>query len=384
MTKVLLTGYYGFGNLGDDLLFLCNYRLIRKLIPHSEIDVLTEASRPQYLSKLAGKELKFLNWSAKGSYDIVWHGGGGVFFDFKKGGTASLILNKFIKLLGPHLFTKIYKWARKNLGKPAIDFGYRVGVGIGVGTFTSSSYVYKYKIPTLSSFNYLVVRDEQSRKNVFKLIKGIDVAVSTDIVFDTGLWLEDAARQPKKNESGKKIGIILRDWSLGRGYNYFDDIYSLTEDLQKQGYHITFFSFDAETDRKYMTCFSKKEIPVLTWSPETMEVTYFVSLLAQQNYLITSRFHAAIIGSCLGIPGIVVNIEPKLKTASEMLKGCYFLLDLPLKEEEVTKAKEFLINNGDKSVLCAERVSNNKKMLLQSEKQLDSKINLFLSREAKN
>ena len=34
--KILIKGYYGYGNLGDDILMLVSFNLIKSIFPHAE------------------------------------------------------------------------------------------------------------------------------------------------------------------------------------------------------------------------------------------------------------------------------------------------------------------------------------------------------------
>lgn len=365
MKRILLTGYYGFQNLGDDLLFICNYRLLEKLYPGSTIDVLTESSDPSYLGNLIGKRLQYLKSNSSGYYDIIWHGGGGVFFDFEKGNRKSLWLNYLIRWIGPRRFTNIFQWFKERMGKPLITFRQRIGMGIGVGTFTRSSAKFRYKIQQLCTFDRLIVRDEESRKNALKMCPSLMVEAASDIVFDTRLWMPTTLKCSTSEYNEKKsIGIVLRDWSMTSGYNYLDDILAVTEQLNKEGYQVNFFAFDANTDRQYINFFETKGETVHVWNPHSMLLSDYLQQLKQQTIIITSRFHGAVVGACLGIPGICLNIEPKLQSAIEMLTEVYSLVNMPLDKNGLIKAAIAKCADAH-SVVCDDAIAENKRILEQ-------------------
>ncbi|HMR81688.1 MAG TPA: polysaccharide pyruvyl transferase family protein [Niabella sp.] len=328
--KILLKGYYGFGNLGDDLLFICNYNLLSRLFPESEIDVFTESHYADYLSILSSRQQAIIRSGNTGSYDIIWHGGGGVFFDFNEGGKLSLIMNKAILLVGSKIYTRAYTVSKRILGKPEIRYKKRIGFGIGVGGFTPSSKKFRHSICQLSSFDCLVVRDQESRKSALQVCPSLNVLVATDIVFDKSLWKEFLIKKNTANKTAKRIAIILRDWIMSDGYNYFEDVYSVAVKLKAKGLQVEFFAFDAHTDQAYISFFTEKGIDVHTWKPEAMKLASYIALLAEQDLIITSRFHGAVVGACLGIPGICLNIEPKLEAVPEMLGESYHLEALPV------------------------------------------------------
>jgi polysaccharide pyruvyl transferase WcaK-like protein len=366
MKKILLTGYYGFQNLGDDLLFICNYQLLEKLYPGSAIDILTESPDPFYLNRLVGKQLRYLKSNSSGDYDIIWHGGGGVFFDFKEGDRKSLWLNHLIGWIGPGHFTKAFQWFKKKAGKPVITFRQRIGMGIGVGTFTRSSVKFRSKIQQLCTFDHLIVRDEESKKNALNICPSLHITSASDIVFDTDLWMPPLQQNTTvEQKANRNIGIVLRDWSMPSGYNYLEDIFALTEQLKKDGCLVNFFAFDANTDKQYIKFFESKGETVNVWQPYSMSLSEYLQQLNLQDLIITSRFHGAIVGSCLGIPGICLNIEPKLKSAIEMLPGIYTLINMPLNKAALTKAIS-MVGVDNNKIMCGKALAQNRRRLLQS------------------
>jgi polysaccharide pyruvyl transferase WcaK-like protein len=261
---------------------------------------------------------------------MIWHGGGGVYFDYKDGDIRSLWANRSIRLIGPKNFTRLYQFGKKATGRPVINFGKRIGMGIGIGRFTASSKKYKDKIQQLCTFDVLIVRDEESRRNALSLCKQIQIDIASDIVFDKNLWQSQTQQAGDDNHPKKSIGIILRDWPPSGTYNYLEDVFNQFQSFKDQGYHLNCFSFDANTDKHYIEYFRQRGEKVTVWNPWENSLQEYIGMLSRQSLFITSRFHGAVIGTCLGIPGICLNIEPKLKTATEMTKGFYKIQNLPV------------------------------------------------------
>jgi polysaccharide pyruvyl transferase WcaK-like protein len=371
--RILLTGYYGFGNLGDDLLFICNYRLLERIYPGSLIHVFTDSPDPSYLETLVDKSLTFLNSQSSGDYDIIWHGGGGVYFDFKEGNKRSLWINRMIRVISPKNFSSLYRTGKKIAGKPLINFKHRIGMGIGVGKFTASSEKYRSKIQQLCTFDRLVVRDEESRRNALLLCSKLKVEVATDIVLDTEQWMP-AIKKEDVVMSSKRIGIILRDWTFSDGNNYLDEVFDTLLELKKQGYSFTYFAFDSNTDQEYINYFTKKGEVVNVWDPKRLLLSDYLKLLLEQDIYLTSRFHGAIVGACLGIPGVCINIEPKLKSVIALLPNSYKIADFPLKDSISKKVNELNDIHGKASRLCQEDVAVNKQILEKVYSQLENQF----------
>ena len=79
---ILLKGYYGFGNLGDDLLMQINYQILKEACPNSEIDIFSNNTHSNensiadtnyhlYTQKLINYPLDIVDWTHKKRYDLI-------------------------------------------------------------------------------------------------------------------------------------------------------------------------------------------------------------------------------------------------------------------------------------------------------------------------
>src|SRR3990170_7556134 len=108
MNKIILKGFYGFGNLGDDILMLTTYKIIKEIFPTAEILISTESKNPEYIHNYF-PGIKIINSSENIKVDWVIHGGGGVFFDFTEHGLNYRLLNNVIKIIGYDSYRKVHR-----------------------------------------------------------------------------------------------------------------------------------------------------------------------------------------------------------------------------------------------------------------------------------
>ena len=187
MKEIAIRGYYGFGNLGDDVLMLTSMRLAKEVFPEHKQILCTEHPEPKYLKHLA-PGIPVINQSFKQSVDLFFHGGGGVHFDFSEGSLSYSMLNRFVKMIGYNSFSKIYRSFRKYKGTNGLEFKYQLGAGIGVGTFSYGSRKFYQSILKLNDYDLLLVRDPESKQNVRELNLRIPCEVFTDLAFYTEPW----------------------------------------------------------------------------------------------------------------------------------------------------------------------------------------------------
>ena len=322
--KVLLVGYYGKANFGDDVLLKVTHGLVRQWQPDAEVSVLCDQYLDDYLPELLGENLRILKFGDRENFDLIIHGGGGTFFDFTNHGAVGLISNVAIKLMGFGNYAAFDRFVRKILGKQRFSAKRRIGWGIGVGTYTSSSNKLKHHIPALLDFDMLAVRDSESLRNLEVFNIGDRAILGSDLAFLSNYWVPFSGLH-KHHETGAKpnLGMVLRDWLYGSSENYIESFLEILPELQNI-YELSFFVFDKRVDQHLLDLF--KNYTTYVWDPPKTGFDRFCSLLAQQDALVTSRAHGAICGAVLGIPSVLIGIEPKLKTIYEMLPQSTTLL----------------------------------------------------------
>ena len=136
MGKIILKGYYGFGNFGDDILMITTYWLHKDIFPTDQIIICSENPDVQYIELLCEKSVQVVNSNSGLHGDWIIHGGGGVFFDFNEGPRNYYWLNQLITFIGYASFRKTYNFIKSLRGSKSIEAKFRAGLGIGVGTYT--------------------------------------------------------------------------------------------------------------------------------------------------------------------------------------------------------------------------------------------------------
>lgn len=316
--RIVMEGYYGRGNFGDDVLMQVTYRLLREEFPGAEIAIIATEPSQAYIVKLLDG-ISIIPPDRHAHSDIVVHGGGGVFFDFAHYGIGRKTGEALIRLIGFSAFLKLAALTRKLTGKDLPTTSCRIGLGIGVGTFTAGSPRMLKSLPILADFKALWVRDTHSIANLKPCtnIMNAEIIEGSDIAFLSEHWLPNAATRSANTKP--KLGIVLRDWPQ-------TDIHELRNSIARliKDYDITGFIFDAKSDvliRGILTQF-----PTHVWDPNAMNIADFAAQLAAQDVLLTSRAHGAICGACLGVPSVIVNIEPKMEQVHAMLPNSTVLV----------------------------------------------------------
>lgn len=314
---VVLVGYYGRGNFGDDVLMKVAHGIARSIRPSASIGVRL-GSAVSYPSRLIGEEITSIPFGTSNKHQLIIHGGGGTFFDFTPHSLAARCVNSLLLAGGARGFVRAERTLRSVTNKPRMSARSRIGLGLGVGTFTPGSNKLLEALPILADFDHLWVRDPKSKANLEHLSVGPSAIVGSDLAFLSDHWCPTDLRLKPRTKLGSRprVGVILRDWPVGSGPSFAGAFRSAISALSAR-HDITLISFDSTTDAGTLGAFT--DLPQLLWDPISTDFASFSKILSQHDVLLTSRAHGAICGACLGRPSVILEIEPKLAAVNAML-----------------------------------------------------------------
>ncbi len=345
--KILLNGYFGFGNLGDDLLLKTVYNIIAARFKDADIFILSNntennpgysltPSYNTYLFDLLETDRPVLiDWTYRGDFDLCVDAGGGIYFDYHDGGVGYGIANRIADIFSARTLQSFSSSVRRFTGKAGRQhFTKRVGLGVGLESFNKNARSYIRSKIQLGQYDLLVVREHLSAGIATKMGYNGPIDVSTDNVFLTDYWLPREFKMPHRPAQPGNIGFILMDWNVGDAR--YVEIEESIRRLQAAGYKITLFSLDRNHDKDYISYFSTKGQPVVVWEPEGMALIDYLTLLGQQDLLVTARAHGTIVGGILGIPSICIAIRQKLRAVQRMFASAS-LVDYPLDSNQLVE-----------------------------------------------
>lgn len=300
--KILLLGYYGFGNAGDELILLSLLNEIKHITPETRITVLS--NNPHKTSRDYGvravnrrnplslvKEI----WAT----DIVVLGGGGLLQDT----TSKLSLIYYLGII----------WI-------SVVFSKRVMlISQGIGPITAAISRLLTRI-TIQRVDTVATRDSYSLNLLKKLgISNPKMHVIPDPVFLLDIKDIDAWRRNIKMEGSQKMKYRLcfcvREWRDRK--ELINRLVKLLKEILKEfDFDVVFIAFHKNLDRMiYQELISKIEssnLPVprlLEWN----DLDSLINTIKEVDIMVAMRYHALVLAAIIGIPSFALSYDPKIK-----------------------------------------------------------------------
>ncbi|HHW06271.1 MAG TPA: polysaccharide pyruvyl transferase CsaB [Clostridia bacterium] len=300
--RIVISGYYGFNNVGDEAVLFSMLRTLRAQRPDLKITVLSQdpektarAYGVQAVNRWRLKEV----WQALRQCDLFISGGGSLLQDVTSSRNVFYYLGlvQLAKLLGK----KVFFYAQ----------------GVGPISRKLSREVMRRVV---NQVDLVTVRDEDSKRLLLELgVTKPEILVKADAVL--GLYAKEMDRQPglkylAKNEvqlgegAPPIIGISVRDWHQFQGYK--KAVAAVGDRLVREGYQVVFLPFHFPDDIAPSREIAKMmEEPAVVIRDE-LGVVEMLGCLSAMHLLIGMRLHALIMAGVMGVPIVGISYDPKV------------------------------------------------------------------------
>jgi polysaccharide pyruvyl transferase WcaK-like protein len=191
----------------------------------------------------------------------------------------------------------------------------------------------------------LSVRDVESQK-ICQSWGLNEVRKKTDACYLKDLWMDDGPIQVQDNNLGKSIGMVIRHWPhTDIGSRYIHSMLSAAQELRKIGIYVQFISLDYKYDAPILSILKSQNEMVKIYDPSNTTPGQFMRRVASKFQLIvSSRAHGIILPAVLGLPGVCVGIEPKLRNVHLSLPTGTSLWSEPFNPDELVNIIKIMVD----------------------------------------
>ncbi|MTI80565.1 MAG: polysaccharide pyruvyl transferase CsaB [Firmicutes bacterium] len=300
MAKVVLSGYYGFDNIGDEAILFSIIQALRNKEPEVEITVLSNnPERTETLYKVKAVNRWRLNQVAEvlKNSDLLISGGGSLLQDVTG-----------VKSLGYYLGVILLA---RTLGKSVFFYAQ----GIGPVTSKLGRSLMKRAVNRVQQ---ITVRDEQSKDELLSMgVKKPPITVTADPVL--GLEVTEEERKVGKEtltEMGVDfnkpiLAVSVRDWKGDIGA-FQKELARCCDQYVDNNWQVVFLPLHFPGDVN-----SCKEVAGLMEHQSTIlkgnfTVQEFIGIISNCDMLVGMRLHSVIIAAAAGVPLVGISYDPKI------------------------------------------------------------------------
>lgn len=353
--KIVLSGYYGFDNAGDEALLSAITSSVKNLAPDAEFVVFSGS--PEKTAFLHGVKAVYYMSPLKVfkelmTADLLISGGGSIFQDVTS--TRSLFYYISVVALAKILRTPVMFYAQ------------------GVGPINKSISKGLMRL-VANRVDFITVRDDESGELLTSLgVTKPPRRTTADPVFSLKAEASDLDKVDRLlNDLNLKdaplIGVAVRKWE-GLGA-YQPELARLLDDLVKGGYKVIFIPFAYPQDigeAEIVANLMQNNVHIVK---EPLSSKEHLALIAQVDLLIGIRLHSLVFAAQGGIPFAGISYDPKVSAFLDV----FGFKPLPLKYEEMLKEIDLLLNRPELVEIINEKAS-----ALARESQENAKLALAL------
>ena len=329
MKKILISGYYGFDNFGDDAILHVMVSELKKHLNNPKITVISnnpaKVKRIYDVDSIHRFNSKEIINKMK-EYDVFISGGGSLLQDV----TSCRSFLYYLSLI----------FLAKYLGKKTIIFAQGIGpISTILARFLTSL--------VLKKVDLITVRDKESQNYLKKL--GVDSILATDPA-----WCLEISTEEKLLKVDKiNIGVQLREWKTltNKNLNVVANILSEKFNDEKNCINLISLqdSHDLEIMKELKNILLKKDLKSEVRIYSGLSINQSINILGNLDYLIGMRFHACLISANFNVPTLALSYDPKVTSLALESKMPFINMNALNKNKDnfVLKLDE-LISNKEK------------------------------------
>lgn len=306
MSKVVLSGYYGYSNAGDETILYAIIRALQQIDPDLEITVLSR--NPEKTSKQF--QVKAVNRWGIGEIirtllksDLLISGGGSLLQDATSP-TSPLYY------LGITFLARI-------LGKPV--FVYAQGIGPLKRTWIRKLTAWSY-----NRVSHLTVRDQASQEDLVAMGVKKTITVTADPVLGLAkdeIDLKSGQHILERNgieisPEQKLIGVFIRSW---QDDDFLIPLAKACDQLVEEGWKLIFVPMQFPSDIKS----AKEVIKLMEQEAHYLKESYapeeILSLTGNFQLILGMRLHALINAALMEVPMVGISYDPKVDRFLEQM-----------------------------------------------------------------
>lgn len=358
MKNILICGYYGFKNLGDETLLLSIHDLIKEISPSSNVEALTY--HMDYTSNFLG--IKSFSRGSIGSMlkkiksvDCIVFGGGSLLQD----STSSRSLMYYLGIM---------YFAKMNRKKVII-------LGNGFGPVNKKLNLQLVKF-ILNRVDAITIRDEKE----FNYLRNIGIGEHMHLAADLAFNISKKANIDSKLSSDKLladigpksdkpiVGISLRPWK-NVSSEFEESIIRIANKAYSDGYEILFLPMQQNLDVAVSNSIREKLEFDTFIVDRDIQPYEMLNLVGRCHHIVSMRLHTLIFASILNIPMVGIDYNPKIDThLSSMGQPCLGKIETLSAKISYDIYVDFLNNIEDyKSVLPKNLEKLSARSILNSE-----------------
>lgn len=305
LKKILLSGYYGFDNAGDEAVLASLCQILRTRLPNSELVALSaspEATAATYGIRAIDRWNKAALRAELADCALFCSGGGS-------------LLQDVTSVRSVWYYTSLLRQAQKQ-GVPTIVLAQGLGpLRTKMGRWLAGR--------ALSKCRLLSWRDAASERLAAEILPPAQAIVPSYVVCDSVLlWQPEPAAEnasDKNDKTGRTVALALRPWRSMQPAAAA----CLVQLLRDNGYQPALLPYHLGEDEKLAEQINASltqagQQPAAVWRCATPQEAW--AAVGRADLLLGMRLHSLIMAAAQGVPALAFSYDPKVEAFARMVQ----------------------------------------------------------------